>query len=106
TWDRPASPCLASRFPYGSQITVESLKQVEKAERFLKKLGFEQLRVRHYGSLARIEVLPSDFSRIVIDETCRKIVSFFKLCGYNEITLDLEGFRTGRLNEALERLDF
>jgi uncharacterized protein len=105
-WDRPASPCLASRFPYGHQITVESLKQVEKAEGFLRTLGFEQFRVRHYGDLARIEVLLSDFSRIVKDETRQKILFFFKSCGYREIALDLEGFRSGRLNEVLEHLNF
>lgn len=101
TWNKPASPCLASRFPYGHEITLDALKQVEKSEGFLRKLGFEQLRVRHYGELARIEMMPSDFSRILVDEVRKNIVSFFKSCGYRQITLDLEGFRSGRLNETL-----
>ena len=104
TWNKPASPCLASRIPYGHEITEQALKQVEKAEGLLRLLEFKEFRVRHYGELARIEILPSDFSRIVVDEVREKIVSFFKLCGYRQIALDLEGFRSGRLNETLNRL--
>lgn len=104
TWNRPASPCLASRIPYGHEITEQALKQIEKAEGLLRLLEFKEFRVRHYGELARIEILQSDFSRIVVDEVREKIVSFFKSCGYRQIALDLEGFRSGRLNENLNRL--
>jgi uncharacterized protein len=109
-WDRPPSPCLASRFPYGEPITVAGLSTVAEAERFLKGLDFTTVRVRHHGNLARIEVNVDDVHRLVEPEVapgdaeesvCRAIVRHLRKLGYVYVTLDLEGFRSGSLNEAL-----
>jgi len=98
TWDKPATPCLSSRFPYGRRITAEALGRVHRAEQYLKKFGLKDLRVRDHGDTARIEVDPADF-RIFINDTAReKIVAFMKSIGYKNITLDLQGFRSGSLN--------
>ncbi|MBM3295191.1 MAG: ATP-dependent sacrificial sulfur transferase LarE [Candidatus Aminicenantes bacterium] len=103
TWDKPSLACLASRFPYGTPIERRSLSQVGRAEEFLRRLGFGQLRVRHHGSTARIEVLPPDFPRVLRPEVRPKIVARFKKLGYLYVTLDLAGYRTGSLNEGLGR---
>jgi len=101
TWDKPATPCLSSRFPYGQKITAEALKRVNKAESFIRKFGFRELRVRDHSETARLEVNPEDF-RILINDTVReKIVDFLKSIGYKNITLDLQGFRSGSANELL-----
>lgn len=99
TWNKPSSACLASRFPYGTRITPEKMSRVDRCEEFLRSLGIGQLRVRHLEPDARIEVLPEDFPRIV--EHRAAIVSFFKKEGYRFISLDLEGFRSGSLNDML-----
>ena len=101
TADLPASHCLASRMTYGLEVTEERLKQVEEAEAFLRELGFVELRVRHHGSIARIEVLPVDFARIADPSRSDQIVTKLKALGFNYVTLDLQGFRSGSLNEAL-----
>lgn len=101
TGDKPASACLASRFPYGEKITEEKLKRVEKAESFLKSLGFRQLRLRHHDSLARIEVDKEDISHFIDAKRRKKAVDYLKSLGYQYITLDLQGYRTGSLNETL-----
>lgn len=100
-WDRPASPCLASRFPYGESITAEALRVVDDAERYLKDLGLGSVRVRHHGSLARIEVDPKDVARAAKESVRRAIVSHLRGLGYKYVALDLEGFRSGSLNEVL-----
>lgn len=100
-WDKPASPCLASRFPYGRMITLEELKQVAAAEAYLRGLGFRQLRVRHHGELARIEVLPEEIGRLVEPEVRAEVVARFRELGYRYVTVDLAGYRTGSLNEAI-----
>ena len=100
TWNKPAMACLASRFPYGSVITPEKLLRVEKAEYVLKDLGFENCRVRHYGPLARIEV-PSDRADEVL-ALREQIVGELKRLGYTYVSLDLEGLRSGSMNEVLE----
>jgi pyridinium-3,5-biscarboxylic acid mononucleotide sulfurtransferase len=101
TADLPASPCLASRMTYGLEVTVERLKQVEQAEAFLKDLGLIELRVRHHDAVARIEVHPNDFARVTEDETRQRILDAFKEIGFKFVALDLQGFRSGSLNEAL-----
>ncbi len=100
-WDKPASPCLASRFPYGRMITLAELEQVAAAEAYLRGLGFRQLRVRHHGELARIEVLPEDIGRLVEPEIRAGIVARFRELGYRYVTVDLAGYRMGSLNEAV-----
>jgi pyridinium-3,5-biscarboxylic acid mononucleotide sulfurtransferase len=99
TWDKPAFACLSSRFPYGTPITVEKLKQVADAERVLRRLGFKGFRVRHHDAIARIEVDPQDFRSIV--EHHDAIVQGVREAGYRFVTLDLRGYRSGSLNEGL-----
>ena len=99
TWDKPAMACLSSRIPYGTPVTVEALDQVGAAEAFLRSLGMRQLRVRHHGDVARIEVEPQDVARVV--EVRDRIVRRLKNLGYKYVTLDLAGFRSGSMNEVL-----
>ncbi len=100
-WDKPSYACLASRFVYGEPITREKLKMVEKAEQLLLDLGFGQERVRIHGTMARIEVMPEEFPRL-IDEECRmRIIEAFKEIGFSYAALDLTGYRTGSMNEVL-----
>jgi uncharacterized protein len=99
--EKPASPCLASRIPYGTEITRENLLMVEKAEEALRALGFKELRVRHLGDTARIEVPLSELARLIEPGVREQVVAGLKALGYRYITLDLEGFRSGSLNEIL-----
>jgi len=101
TWDKPSFACLASRFPYGEEITEEGLRMVGEAEDFLFGLGFKQVRVRHYGDLARIEILQEEMARLMNGSLREKVVSHLKGIGYHYITLDLQGFRSGSMNEVL-----
>jgi uncharacterized protein len=101
TWDKPSFACLASRFPYGEEITEEGLKRVDQAEDFLFGLGFKQVRVRHYGTLARIEILKEEMTRLMDGPLREKVVSRLKGMGYRYVTLDLQGFRSGSMNEVL-----
>jgi uncharacterized protein len=101
TWDKPSFACLASRFPYGEEITPEGLRMVGEAEDFLFGLGFKQVRVRHYQSLARIEVYPEEMSRLTNGSLREKVVNRLKKIGYRYVTLDLQGFRSGSMNEVL-----
>lgn len=102
TWDKPSFACLASRFAYGETITAEKLHMVEEAEQLLIDWGFRQLRVRIHGTIARIEVLPEDFDRIM-EFSCRnEICSRFKKIGFSYVTLDLGGYRMGSMNESLK----
>jgi len=101
TWDKPSFACLASRFPYGEEITEEGLKRVDRAEDFLFGLGFKQVRVRHYGHLARIEILKEEMARLMDGSLRATVVDHLKGMGYRYITLDLEGFRSGSMNEVL-----
>ena len=102
TWDKPAQACLSSRFPYGDRITPEKIAQVEKAESGLRELGFRQLRVRHHGDVARIEVPKADIARLVDEETSGQVIARMKEAGFNYVTIDLEGFRSGSMNEVLK----
>jgi uncharacterized protein len=101
TWDKPSFACLASRFPYGEEITPEGLRMVDEAENFLFSLGFKQVRVRHYQNLARIEVYPEEMSRLMNGSLREKVVNCLKKIGYRYVTLDLQGFRSGSMNEVL-----
>ncbi|MEW6675884.1 MAG: ATP-dependent sacrificial sulfur transferase LarE [Nitrospirota bacterium] len=103
TWDRPSSPCLSSRFPYGEHITSEALKQVASAEEFLKSLGFHELRVRHHGDVARIEVGEDEIEMILSPEKRRMISETLKSLGYKFISLDLDGYRSGSMNRAINQ---
>jgi uncharacterized protein len=98
TWDKPAAACLASRVPYGTEVTVALLTQVDRAEAALKRLGFAELRVRHYGDTARIEVPLERLADVV--RLRAQVVAGAKAAGYSYVTLDLEGFRSGNLNNA------
>jgi uncharacterized protein len=101
TADLPASPCLASRLPYGLDITPERLSQVEQAESFLRELGLAEFRVRHHGNLARIEVKPQHFAAVTGEPNKTKIIERLKAIGFTFVCIDLQGFRSGALNEAL-----
>lgn len=101
TWDKPSLACLASRFPYHTPIDGENLKRVGAAEDVLRRLGFGQLRVRHHGTVARIEVEPEAFPRLLKPEVRARVGRAFRKLGYAYVTLDLDGYRTGSLNETL-----
>ena len=103
-WDKPAQACLSSRIPYGTTVTVEALTRIAKAEHFLRSKGFKQIRVRHHDSIARIEVNPSDLGDFISEPPRSEINDEFKKIGYSYVTLDMEGFRSGSLNEILSDL--
>jgi len=102
TWNKPSFACLATRFPYGMKITRENLIKVDKAERFLRKFGIAQVRVRHHDKLARIEVQKEDIPKLLEEKLRRQVLSCFKKLGYSYVTVDLEGYRSGSMNEALK----
>jgi uncharacterized protein len=101
TWDKPATPCLSSRFPYGQKITAEALRRVDLAEDFIGKLGFTEFRVRNHAELARVEVLPEEFHLLLNSSVREELVAYLKKIGYRHIALDLLGFRSGSANEVL-----
>ena len=96
TWDKPAMACLASRLPYGTEVSVSLLSQVDRAESALRRIGFGQVRVRHYGDTARLEVSLDQLPLVI--EARDAVVAAVKTQGYRYVTLDLEGFRSGNLN--------
>ncbi len=98
-WDKPALACYSSRIPYGLPVTVEALQKIGRAERLLRTLGFRQVRVRHHETIARIEVSRADFPRLIEDEVNRQVVEGLRAIGYAYVTLDLQGYRSGSLNE-------
>jgi uncharacterized protein len=100
-WDRPAAPCLSSRVEYGRTVTREVLSQVEQAEESLRQLGFRELRVRHHGDLARVEIARTELSRALTIEMLDAITAALKQAGYQYVTLDTAGFRSGAMNEIL-----
>ena len=101
TWDKPSFACLASRFVYGETITEEKLSMVDKAEQLLLDLGFHQVRVRIHGNIARIEVLPEEFGKIIDDRVRINVNKTLHILGFSYITMDLGGYRTGSMNETL-----
>ena len=105
TWNKPSFACLASRFVYGELISEEKLKMVDKAEQLLIDSGFSQVRVRIHGKIARIEILPEEFSKIMEPEIREKIYTAFTNFGFSYTTLDLRGYRTGSMNETLFRTE-
>jgi uncharacterized protein len=102
TWDKPASPCLSSRIAYGTPVTIERLRVVERGEEIMREMGFRQFRVRHHDELVRLEIAPEELDcalrREVVDELARR----FRALGFRYVTLDLHGYRTGAMNEILE----
>ena len=102
TWDKPSLACLSSRFPYGTPITPEVLIQIDKAEKQLKNLGFRQVRVRHHGDIARIEVEWHELTKFLEDDIRDSVVKTFKEIGYLYVTIDIEGYRTGSMNAPLK----
>lgn len=101
TWDKPSSPCLSSRFPYGTAITREGLSKVAACERVLRRLGFAECRVRYHDNVARIEVSADALPKLVAGDVREQIVREFRAAGFLYVTLDLQGFRSGSLNEAI-----
>lgn len=99
-WDRPSAPCLATRFPYGSSITHEGLRQVAQGERHLHERGFRVVRVRHHGAMARLEVAPGEIERLVAMR--EEVTAYFKSMGFTYVSVDLNGYRLGSLNEVLK----
>jgi uncharacterized protein len=103
TADQPASPCLASRIPYGLEITEQRLRQIDQAESFLRSLGFVEFRVRHHDTIARIEVRPQDVPKLTVEPVRSKVVDKLKSLGFQFVTVDLQGFRSGSMNESLSQ---
>lgn len=100
-WDKPPYACMSSRFPYGNSITEEKLAIVAAAENYLRSIGLRQFRVRHHDTIARIEVLPEDIPRLLDEGKRKELVGKFKEIGYKYITIDMEGYRSGSMNEVL-----
>jgi pyridinium-3,5-biscarboxylic acid mononucleotide sulfurtransferase len=98
-WDKPSQPCLSSRFPYGEEITYEKLYRVGRAEIYLRKLGYSNLRVRSDGDTAKIELLPEQITDFVLKTNLNEVVNHFQSLGFIYVTLDLEGYRSGKLNQ-------
>jgi uncharacterized protein len=103
TWDLPASPCLASRLPYGTPVTADALRRVERAEAAVRALGFRELRVRHLGTAARVEIAPAELGRLGA-EGRRAVEEAVRRAGYEQVQIDPQGYRRGRLNESLRLL--
>ncbi len=103
TWDRPASACLSTRVPYGAPLTIGTVKTIERGEEAVKALGFRQFRVRCHGDIIRLEVAPDEMPKALTPEMARRFTEIFKGLGFLYVTLDLEGYRQGSLNETLRR---
>lgn len=102
TWDKPASPCLSSRIAYGTTVTIERLSKVDRGEEILREFGFREFRVRHHDQLVRLEISPAEMDRILRKEVFRELAARFRELGFKYVTLDLEGFRSGSMNEVLD----
>jgi uncharacterized protein len=100
-WDKPAAPCLSSRIPYGQRVTSQKLRQIGEAELYLRGLGLRNVRVRHHDSIARIEVPREETTRLFADDVADAIVAHLKRLGFKHVAVDLQGFRSGGLNEAV-----
>lgn len=103
TWNKPSFACLASRVPYGQEITKQKLTLIDKAEQFLIDLGFSQVRVRHHGDIARIELLPEEMRKVFENGLHQKIYETLKTLGFTYVSLDLKGYSTGSLNSTLDK---
>ena len=102
-WDKPSQPCLSSRFPYGELITTEKLHRVGRAERYMRDLGYRNLRVRSDGDTARIELMPEAIKSFIAQVNLPEVVAAFQDLGFSYVTLDLEGYRSGKLNRVLNK---
>lgn len=102
TWDKPASPCLSSRIAYGTTVTIERLNKVDRGEEILREFGFREFRVRHHDRLVRIEIAPAEMDRVLRKDLIAKLAQRFRALGFKYVTLDLEGFRSGSMNEVLD----
>jgi len=103
TWNKPSLACLSSRFPYDTPIDLENLARVGRAEDYLRRQGFTQVRVRHHGETARIEILPGEFHKLLVEERRIRVYRQLKRLGYTYVTLDLGGYRSGSMNEPLRK---
>jgi len=101
TWDKPASPCLSSRIAYGTTVTIERLGKVDRGEEILREFGFREFRVRHHDQLVRIEIAPAEMDRVLRKDLVAELARRFRELGFKYVTLDLEGFRSGSMNEVL-----
>lgn len=101
TWDKPASPCLSSRIAYGTPVTIERLSTVDRGEDFLRELGFREFRVRHHDNLVRLEISPAEMGKVLDQRVLDVLAERFRELGFKYITLDLQGFRSGAMNEVL-----
>ena len=101
TWDKPASPCLSSRIAYGTTVTIERLNKVDRGEEILREFGFREFRVRHHDTLVRLEISPAEMDRVLRKEVLDQLAARFRELGFKYVTLDLEGFRSGSMNEVL-----
>jgi pyridinium-3,5-biscarboxylic acid mononucleotide sulfurtransferase len=101
TWDKPASPCLSSRIAYGTTVTIERLSKVDRGEEILREFGFREFRVRHHDTLVRLEIAPDELDRALRREVIEQLAARFRELGFKYVTLDLQGFRSGSMNEVL-----
>ena len=101
TWDKPASPCLSSRIAYGTTVTIERLSKVDRGEEILREFGFREFRVRHHDQLVRLEIAPAEMDRVLQRELLQELAARFRELGFKYVTLDLQGFRSGSMNEVL-----
>ena len=104
TWDQPASACLSSRIPYGSSVTVEKLRMIDQGEEIMRDLGFSQTRVRHHGEIARIEIAREELSKVFSMDMFDRLSREFKRIGFRFVAIDVDGYRTGALNEVLTQI--
>jgi uncharacterized protein len=102
TWDKPASPCLSSRIAYGTTVTIERLSKVDRGEEILREFGFREFRVRHHDQLVRLEIAAAEMDHILRKEVFQELAARFRKLGFKYVTLDLEGFRSGSMNEVLD----
>ncbi|HEY6804295.1 MAG TPA: ATP-dependent sacrificial sulfur transferase LarE [Pyrinomonadaceae bacterium] len=105
TWDKPASPCLSSRIAYGTTVTIERLKKVDRGEDILREFGFREFRVRHHDTLVRLEIAPAELERVLNKDIIDQLALRFRELGFKYVTLDLQGFRSGSMNEALPQVN-
>lgn len=101
TWDKPASPCLSSRIAYGTTVTIERLSKVDRGEEILREFGFREFRVRHHDTLVRLEISAAEMERVLRKDVVEQLAARFRELGFKYVTLDLQGFRSGSMNEAL-----
>jgi uncharacterized protein len=101
TWNKPASPCLSSRIAYGTTVTIERLRKVDRGEEILREFGFREFRVRHHDTLVRLEIAPEELDRVLKREVVEQLAQRFRELGFKYVTLDLQGYRSGSMNEVL-----